>query len=210
MFGFLKKKKLAKAPLVDAFISIITSLLTPQIGEQYQEPRELFGLLMTNKVALGYIFGMHDGLMQDRRMCSAEQQNNALSIIEDSYKGIFGGQAGFALFSTSISLQDDPDFLNGRMDGGEDVVDFTKHKKSPFCMTSILRRDSYRKNQDKDDIVGKFECEMESWPREQRRSALFLMASTFAQHNEEIEKHSKELSKEYLHVTSRVIEEILR
>ena len=58
--------------------------------------------------------------------------------MERSYKNLFGEQAGYALFSSSLHSQDDPGFVEGRMNGGNEIVQYLEEKVPPLGLGRIL------------------------------------------------------------------------
>jgi hypothetical protein len=93
---------------------------------------------MTNKQAAEYIFGFHDSLLQNLGMRDDNNPNDASDLIESSYKEIFGSQAGFALFNSSLSNQNDPEFKKGLIHGGEDMYEYYNNKMPATGLSLIL------------------------------------------------------------------------
>jgi len=93
---------------------------------------------MTNKRAAGYLFGFHDSLLQRLGLYDPSNKNNSVKLMERSYKNLFGEQTGFALFSRSLHFQDDPEFVEGRMNGGNEIVQYLKEKVPPLGLGRIL------------------------------------------------------------------------
>jgi hypothetical protein len=89
---------------------------------------------MTNKKASGYLFGFHDALIQKLGIIDSSNP----SIIEQSYKKIFGDSAGYTLYSASINSLDVEVFHKGRMDGGNEIVDYLDKNIPPLGLGRIL------------------------------------------------------------------------
>lgn len=120
----------------DAFIRTVSGLLSPQLAQGRESPKMAFGAVMTNKRAQGYVFGMHDAMIQALGLRG--DQNTAKALMETCYKGMFGEQAGFALLSMSLGNQDDPAFHKGRMEGGGELDGFLDRKIRPAGLAAIL------------------------------------------------------------------------
>jgi len=122
----------------DQYLAIASGLITAQLMPKYSSPKEAFGSLMTNKIASGYLFGFHDSLLQTVGLYDASNKASSLKIMERSYKNMFGEQAGYALFSSSLHSQDDRNFAEGRMNGGNEIIQYLKEKVPPLGLGRIL------------------------------------------------------------------------
>lgn len=120
----------------EVFIKTMTSLLSPQLAQGREHSKMAFGAVMTNKRAMGYVFGMHDAMIQVLGLRG--NQNKAKALMEICYKGIFGDQAGFTLLSVSLTKQGDSDFHKGRMEGGGELNGFLDSKRRPDGLAAIL------------------------------------------------------------------------
>ena len=120
------------------FLSTVAQLLSVQLLPKYQNPKKAFGELMTNKRAAGYVFGFHDALLQKLGLYEPAHKEHAATLIGNSYKRIFGEQAGFALYSMSVVSQDDPVFFEGRMNGGNELAEYIDKKVQPLGLGRIL------------------------------------------------------------------------
>lgn len=120
----------------EVFIKTVSGLLSLQLAQGRESPKKAFGSVMTNKRAQGYVFGMHDAMLQALGLRG--NQDSAKSLMETCYKGVFGEQAGFALLSMSLSNQDDPAFHKGRMDGGGELDGFLDRNIRPAGLAAIL------------------------------------------------------------------------
>lgn len=120
------------------YIMIVEGLISAQLASGFSTPRESFGTLMTNKAALGYVFGFHDALLQHTGLYDSIDSDKSKKLIEKSYKNIFGEQSGYTLFSSSLNNQENTDFSDGRLVGGNDLFEFTKDKVPPVGLLRIL------------------------------------------------------------------------
>jgi len=134
VFNWFKKKK---APELE-FIPLIEKLLNLQVASKNTNIRRLFSTFMTNKQASGYIFGFHDSMLQSIGLYNANNPENAAYLIEASYKNLFGSQAGYALFNTSLANQNDSDFEKGVMHGGEDMYEYFNNQVPATGLSLIL------------------------------------------------------------------------
>lgn len=121
----------------EVFIKTVSGLVSPQLAKGRESPKKAFGSVMTNKRAQGYLFGIHDAMLQALGLRGA--QDSAKSLMETCYKGMFGEQAGFALLSMSLSNQDDPAFHKGRMEGGGELDGFLDRNIRPAGLAAILQ-----------------------------------------------------------------------
>ena len=103
--------------------------------------KNTFPQFMTNKEALGYIFGAYDFLSQ-RMGLLAYGKDKVMDAMEDAYISIWGAPSGRVMISSSLINQDDENFMNGRMQGGnEALVFFTSNKKTkPTGLTKFLSK----------------------------------------------------------------------
>ena len=120
------------------FVTMVDQLITIQLLPKYQSPKEAFGELMVNKRAAGYLFGFHDSLLQRLNLSSESKTRQGAELMSISYKRIFGEQAGYALYSSSVSSQQDPDFKQGLMTGGQDLIEFIDNKSPPLGLSLIF------------------------------------------------------------------------
>ena len=113
----------------------VAFLISNQLLPQFTKPGDAFGMIITDKRAMGYIYGMHDAMLQaydlHRVLEIAEQ------LIEESYSDIFGKQSGNAMLHMSVAFLNEAQFQAGRNEGGDDVVDFVKNKVPPLGLNRI-------------------------------------------------------------------------
>ncbi len=122
----------------DMYLSTTSGLVAAQLMPKYSSTKEAFGALMTNKRAAGYLFGFHDSLLQRIGLYDPNNKGNSVGLMERSYKNLFGEQAGYALFSSSLHSQDDPEFVEGRLNGGNEIVQYLEEKVPPLGLGRIL------------------------------------------------------------------------
>lgn len=127
------------------FLTTVYNLLAVQLLPKYKNPKDVFSELMTNKKASGYLFGFHDALIQKLGIIDSSP-----SVIEQSYKKIFGESAGYTLYSMSINSLDIEVFHKGRMDGGNEIVDYLDKNIPPLGLGRILIL--YSQNQELEEV----------------------------------------------------------
>ncbi|MFC7301094.1 hypothetical protein [Cognatiluteimonas weifangensis] len=120
------------------FLSTAGKLLSIQLLPKYSSAKEAFGSVMTNKRAAGYVFGFHDSLLQRLGLYNPANKDHATDLMERSYKQLFGEQAGFVLHSMSLNSQEDPEFVEGRMVGGNDLATYIDNKVPALGLNRIL------------------------------------------------------------------------
>lgn len=125
------------------FIRTVSGLLSPQLAQGREGPKQAFGSVMTNKRALGYVFGVHDAMLQALGLRG--DQDAAKDLMEKCCKEMFGESAGFALLSMALHSQDDPAFHKGRMEGGGELEAFLDRKARPSGLYVILQGDEPEK-----------------------------------------------------------------
>lgn len=118
------------------FFRTVSGLLTLQLAPKYEKPWQAFSALAVHRRAQGYIFGFHDALLQALGLRG--DLDKAADLIERSYKSMFGESSGFALYSTSLSSQSNPDFADGRMEGGNELADFLQKNTPPLGLGRML------------------------------------------------------------------------
>jgi hypothetical protein len=136
MFGLGKKKK--EQDVTAKFHAAIAGLVALQLWPKYATPREAFPAFMTSREARGYLFGMHDSLLQEWGLVSADNPETDVALIAASYKFIFGDSAGFALMSMSLNDIRDAEFHEARLDGGAELVRYVKDKTPPLGLARLL------------------------------------------------------------------------
>lgn len=124
----------------ETFKTTVKGLIAAQLLPKFSDPKQAFSSLMTNKRAAGYVFGLHDAMLQ---ACGLRKDLAAANkLIEESYQSIFGSNAGYALFSRSLSNQENSEFHAGRLEGGEELTDFVDNKVPPLGLGRILILDA--------------------------------------------------------------------
>ena len=126
------------------FLATVSDLIGAQLIPKFSYPKYAFGALMTNKRAAGYVFGFHDALLQRLGLDDSANKDHPPVLIDTSYKDIFGNQAGYALFSMSLSSQHDTAFRQGRASGGADLIDYLDKDIPPLGLSRILVLNKHR------------------------------------------------------------------
>jgi len=121
-----------------SIFSLIESLLTAQLISRFEHPKDAFSILMTNKLAAGYVFGLHDSCLTRFGRIDPSDPEVGLFLMQTSYQSIFGNQSGLALFEMSVVSQEDSEFQIGRQSGGEEYVEYTQQKTPPLGLQNIL------------------------------------------------------------------------
>jgi hypothetical protein len=132
------KRPMTNQEAKKSIISLVEQLLTVQLMPKYDRPRDAFSVLMTNKLAAGYVFGFHDSCLTTFGRIDPNDPKAGLSLMRSSYQNIFGNESGLALFEMSITSQKDNEFDIGRQSGGEEYVEFTEKKGPPLGLGRIL------------------------------------------------------------------------
>jgi hypothetical protein len=132
-----------KRPMTDqeaekSIISLIEELLTAQLTPNYKHPRDVVSVLMTNKVAAGYVFGFQDACLTKFGRIDPNDPKVGLSLMRSSYQSIFGDRSGLALFEMSTTSQKDNEFQIGRQSGGEEFIEFTEQKGPVLGLGRII------------------------------------------------------------------------
>lgn len=123
---------------VDKLVQSVHSLLIVQLELGKSNVDKLYALALTNKKIAGYIFGFHDAFLQKNLGITDDTTEIGSEIMEKCYRMLLGQGNGRTLFTHSISLTDDAEFMAGRMLGGGDFVDFTTKKAPPLGLMNIL------------------------------------------------------------------------
>lgn len=121
---------------IELFFRASEKLLSAQMFAISESLRAAFPLLMTNRQGAGYVFGFHDSILQRFRL--RNDVNAAQDLMEESYRRLFGEQAGYALFQASLQNQGDAAFARGRIEGGEDFALYATEKQPPLGLNRIL------------------------------------------------------------------------
>lgn len=120
------------------YLTTIDKLISIQLMPKYPNAKDSFSELMVNKNAAGYIFGFHDSFLQRLLLVDRKSTTAGAELMMISYKRIFGESTGFALYSMSLSSQENSDFQEGRMEGGLELSEYLDKKTPPFGLGRIL------------------------------------------------------------------------
>lgn len=135
MFGFFRKKK--DKDLVKVFLNGFSELLETQLilgGCQKQDR----GLLLEDKFVLGYCWGMGHAMfrsfgLRDMTKCVAWTPIGIEYVFRGGANRLMGDVLG-----RSMHIQNDPEFLEGEMCGGNDYIDFIKNKTPTLKLAEHL------------------------------------------------------------------------
>ena len=129
---------MARDEVAECFLLLTEKILTLQFRSAYQKPRHAFSRLMTNDRAAVYVFGFNDSFLQRCGFLNSIKPVADFDLMQASCQRIFGDRAGLALLEMSLSLQDHPDFHDGRLLGGEEIAEFLDTKKRPLGLEKVL------------------------------------------------------------------------
>lgn len=126
MFRWLTLRKDAKKRTVNpaAIAEIAEELLAIRLALSASDLNKSFSIIMTNKVARGYVFGFIDSIFQRYEVTNPENVIVSVDLLRGAYEKVFRESSGRALLDMSLHVQADPDYHRGRMVGGNEVVEF--------------------------------------------------------------------------------------
>jgi hypothetical protein len=97
------------------------------------------GRVLDSVKSKGYMFGVHDALAQ---YLGVTKPIEGIAAISTSYMSIFGEQTAARLVKESLDLQGNNDFMQGRAQGGQEVMDYIRStsrvKMSPMGLVKTL------------------------------------------------------------------------
>jgi hypothetical protein len=93
---------------------------------------------MTNKRALGYLFGVHDYLSRRTNLINKETTEEFVISIQLSYSNIFGDKSGEALFNATCSFLSDETFKNGQKIGVAESARYLEKGELPTSFYLLL------------------------------------------------------------------------
>ena len=129
VFGLFKKKVSKPASFRDA----ASSALAIQLALTDADTKRL----LSDKFALGYMFGFHDGLLQAMEMGN---RADAFTAMAASYECLFADSPdGPVILEQSLHLQDDATFKKGMVAGGTELFEYLKEKKPPMGLATHLQ-----------------------------------------------------------------------
>ena len=132
--GLFDSKPPAKPSPTEVALNIIPPMIQLQL--QLALDKGSPANLLTDKYALGYVFGYHDAVLQGLKV---DNQTTCLAIMAVSYDNIFGGVENAApLFRKSLDIQNDEMFRNGMIKGGSEAVAFLRDKKTLMGLSKWL------------------------------------------------------------------------
>lgn len=132
--GLFNPKPSAKPSATEVALNVIPPMIQLQLKLALDKGSP--ANLLTDKYALGYIFGYHDAILQGLKV---DNQTTCLAIMAVSYDTIFGGVDNAApLFRKSLEIQNDETFRNGMIKGGGEAVAFFREKKTLMGLSKWL------------------------------------------------------------------------
>lgn len=140
MFGWFKRRPVhseAKRKAASAIMGVVdAAFLLPFAGIDAPDRRAM--TVFGNKPACGYIFGLHDGLVQAFRTHPRDEDWEQ-SVFIASYERWFGKDgAAQAILGGSMGMQADPEFDAARAIGGTEALAFLRDKTPPLGLTKFL------------------------------------------------------------------------
>lgn len=161
-----------------SYQSIMATLVAVQTATSFQQPREAFPILMTDLKAAGYLFGFHDAFAQ---RLYGRNTDKCMTEIQLSYRGIFGEQAGRVLYNKAVVDQEQPEFLEGRGEGGNEMFAYAERGVHPLGLMNHLvfgsKEAAPKEIKKPSNALTKFGNIISSWEYEQARLAAALLAA---------------------------------
>lgn len=136
MFGFIRKKRAVD----DAAFKVAYGLLIPQIILGYADDDHEFKNRVTDKYIRGYIFGLCDAIMQSAGV-SGNDYGKIDALLTEVHIQLFGETNGRKSVGQSFRDQADPTFSEGRIRGGQELVEFLRDDKPPMGLARYLLND---------------------------------------------------------------------
>ncbi|MGH7783618.1 MAG: hypothetical protein ACREO5_07240 [Candidatus Binatia bacterium] len=140
MFRWLTSRKKPKKGTVDpqAVTEIVRELLTLQRIASGTDLMETYPDILTNALAMGYVFGFVDAFMQRYEITNPNNHTASAQLMRAAYQNIFDEQSGGILFDMSIASQTEQNFHHGRMVGGNEAIEFLRNGTPQFGLDRIL------------------------------------------------------------------------
>ena len=125
MFGFFKKK----TKKTDAAVETAVKLLQVQIALGDAEDNDEFDDRLIDFYSRGYIFGLCDAILQSS---GVKEDIEAMALLTIVHIKLFGEDNGATIVGQSFRDQENSEFSKGRMQGGEELVEFFRSEgKTP-------------------------------------------------------------------------------
>jgi hypothetical protein len=133
-----QSRPITRDEIVQFVLSTTETLIAVQLSPQYETPYHAFSSIIANKIASGYIFGLHEAFVEQYRLMDINDPVVGLSVIHNSYANLFGKLAGSTLFEACRYSLKDPAFHMGRISGGYDFIEFMGREIPPLSLATIL------------------------------------------------------------------------
>jgi len=114
-------------------VDTICVLIQRQFDNTSQNTRIPWYLI--TKESLGYIFGFVDGYQLSIKL---QDMGTKIKMLNAVMMKIFGKQAGIDAAKIALEMQRETDFDKARKVGGQQAIDFLKHKAIPMGLSNIL------------------------------------------------------------------------
>jgi hypothetical protein len=138
---------------------------------------------MTDLKAAGYVLGFHDAFAQHLWGRSSAR---CMPEIQESYKLLFGQQAGHVLFTKSMLDQEKPEFQQGRQTGGMEMVAYIERGAHPLGLMNHLFFGS-KTSEQPSSAFARFEQAISSWDPGQAKIAVAALAAIVKKDREPLE-----------------------
>jgi hypothetical protein len=114
-------------------VDTICVLIQRQFDNTIQNTRIPWYII--TKESLGYIFGFVDGYQLSVKL---QDMDTKIKMLNAVMMKIFGKQAGIDSTKIALEMQRNADFDKARKVGGQEAIDFLKHKTIPMGLSQIL------------------------------------------------------------------------
>ena len=131
-------KKEGKGNKKNFVINTATKLLKLQMQLGDSNDLKAFAQRLSDKFALGYMFGFNDALLQ---LSSIDDQAESLAIMTIVYSNLLDGdvEAATSILKQSLKFQKEDAFREGMMAGGNDLNEFFSDKTPPLGLAKFLQ-----------------------------------------------------------------------
>lgn len=134
--------KKIKKPTVEFVVESARHLIELQLLVRYPSLPKAFSSIVSNKAALGYLFGFHDYLFQKAGLHDPDDSKKTLILIKYTYQRLFGDNAGGLIYAATSACLKEEDFLKGDSEGANDIRDYLNEKTPPLGLNRILTLNS--------------------------------------------------------------------
>ena len=139
---FIRKRRVINnsygKTMIDNYVNLAENIVNLAFIPCLISPKDAVSNLLANNCALGYIFGIHDCLLQRTKLTNVLNKDKLVELIELSYMNIFGDYEASILVSASIDAQEDEDFLEGQIMGGNEYIKYIEQAIPMMGLTRIF------------------------------------------------------------------------